>query len=66
MNVEVVNLTKRLALLDDGRSCRVDTLLDADGDETDEPRDAVVAILALPDGRWGVIDLRDFEPREPH
>jgi hypothetical protein len=35
-------------------------MLDAQGDETDDPDEAMVVIVRVPNGRFGVVDLSYF------
>lgn len=66
MNICAVNVRGRVALTDDGAECEITTLIDGDGDETDDPEAAKFAVAALPDGRWAAIDLSDFDPVVTH
>lgn len=61
-----VNRWDRLALTDAGDVCGVQTFLDEEGDETDDPAAAVVAVGQLPDGRWFSVDMRDYEAARTH
>lgn len=52
-----VNLHARLAQLDTGEIVPVAVMLDAQGDETDDPTAAVAAVVGpLPGGGWASID----------
>ncbi|MGP8291764.1 hypothetical protein ACT3OH_15980 [Vreelandella zhanjiangensis] len=51
MNVEAINLRKRLALLDTGQAVTIDTFMDAEGDECGY-QTAHAFVLELPDGTW--------------
>ena len=64
--VDAISRTRRIAILEDGAVIPLGALIDRDGDETDEAELAVIALAALPDGRWIVIDLAAFEPRLVH
>ena len=66
VTVDAISRTRRIAILEDGAIVPLGLFLDRDGDETDEIDAAVIAIAALPDGRWIVIDLADFERRLLH
>lgn len=59
--VAMVNVSLRLALMEDGQKLPITDAFDDDGDEC-EPEDAV-ACVAGPDrdGMWVCIDLRQFE-----
>ena len=60
-----VNRTARLALTDSGDLCPITGFLDEDGDETEDPAQAVVAVGQLPaDGPWFTVDLREFQEVE--
>lgn len=63
--VVAVNLGKRIALLDDGSVIPITDMLDADGDITDDPEDAVTAVAGA-DAEWLAFSLCDFEYREAH
>lgn len=57
---EAVNIGKRLywnAIDGDGV---ITNFQDAWGDETDDPEDAVVAIVQIKRGGWLAVDLREF------
>lgn len=56
-----VNVQRGLILLDTNETVEIDTMIDADGDETDDPDLALAALAPLPDGRWIVVDLTAFE-----
>lgn len=61
-DVEAVNRSHAVAILDTGEELAVTNWFDADGDEC-QPGNAVVAV-AGPDkeGRWYAIDLSEFLP----
>lgn len=63
IDVQAINLTKRLALLSDGATVPVTNLLDADGDETQEPAQAV-GFVAGEGGTWFAGLLSDFDAVE--
>ena len=60
---DVVATTRhgRLAVLEDGSVCALSILLDADGDETDDPDEAVTGVVDLPDGTFAVVVFCDFD-----
>jgi LDH2 family malate/lactate/ureidoglycolate dehydrogenase len=60
--VYAVNVAKRAAYLDTGEQCPITKLLDFEGDETDNPAEAVAAIAPLRSGTWITIDLTQFDP----
>lgn len=51
MDVEAINLRKRLALLDTGQTVEIDTLMDDEGDACGYEA-ARAFVLELPDGTW--------------
>lgn len=61
-DVEAVNVGRRIALLTDGRTVPITNLLDGDGDETDDPAEAV-AFVAGADDQWFAAQLADYETR---
>lgn len=61
MDVSAINLHERLALLDNGQTAPIVTLLDDDGDETDETAEAVVAVAGSDLHGWWSILLSDYE-----
>jgi hypothetical protein len=63
MIVEAVNVSTRLALCSGGGLGDICSFLDADGDETDEAENAVVAIVHWRDGGYSPVVLSDFEQR---
>lgn len=58
--VIAVSVRQRLAVLDDGETFPLVTLLDDEGDATDDPDEAVVVVGQLADARWVTIDMREF------
>lgn len=61
MAVEAVNFGTRQALLDTGEVVPIKNMIDADGYDTDEPEEALVAIAGpLATGGWLSIDLSAF------
>lgn len=52
-DVIALNLGQREAFLDDGRTCPITNMLDADGDETDDPEEAR-------EDEWLALHLGDF------
>lgn len=57
-----VNRAELLALTAGGDLCAFSTMLDDDGDETDDAITAAVVIVKRPDQKFAVVDLREFEP----
>jgi hypothetical protein len=63
MIVEAVNVSARLALCSGGGLGDICSFIDADGDETDDAEDAVIAIVHWRDGGYSPVVLSDFETR---
>lgn len=59
--ITAINLDQRIALLEDGSTIPLETLLDDEGDETDDIADAVVAVAPLPNGKWVTIAFSAFK-----
>lgn len=55
-----INLSQRLGMWSDGSTSPL-TLHDEDGDEVDEPVDAVFVTTPTPDGRWAAAQVVDFD-----
>lgn len=64
--VSVLRLKSRLAVLDNGAVVPIQTMIDADGRETDNASECLFAIVPLPCGSWACCDMRDFEDVELH
>lgn len=60
MAINAVKALSRLALLSDGTTVPITNLLDADGDETDDPNEAVSFVAGEGD-RWFTGLCADFE-----
>lgn len=61
MQVSAINIGQGMALTDTDETCAISVLLDDDGDETDVPERALVAVVLLPNGKWEAVDLRLFD-----
>ena len=61
MTVGAISRQAGIAITDTNEVCRVSVWLDADGFETDDVTQAVFAIGELPDKRWFMADLREYE-----
>ena len=61
IDVDAINLGRRLALLNTGATVPISTFFDEDGDETDQPSEAVAFIVFL-GGLWftGAVASYDF------
>lgn len=66
IDIQSINKAGRLALTNHGEAPRIATYRDSDGDETDDPQAAVVAIGEWPDGRWFSVALTAFEAVRMH
>lgn len=64
MTIGAVSRTSGIAITDANEVCTVSVWLAADGFETDDVTEAVFAIGELPDGRWFMADLREYERSE--
>ena len=51
--VDHVSLENGSVRLDSGETCEITNLLDVDGDETDDYRNAVSVVYKIPSGGWG-------------
>jgi hypothetical protein len=61
MTIGAVSRHAGIAITDANEVCMVIVWLDADGFETDDLTQAVFAIGELPDKRWFMADLREFD-----
>ena len=61
-----INRIDLSALTDDGSVCPITNLLDADGDQTDDVSEAVVAIVRVAIDEWHVVILSDYETAQVH
>lgn len=59
--VSAINLYERLAILDDDQVVKLISMFDIDGEETDDPEEAITAVAELPGDYWEVVDLEEFE-----
>lgn len=57
-----INLKARFAIMDDGTVLPITTLLDSDGDETDDPEQAVVFVAGTDSWGWFQARVDSFEP----
>ncbi len=60
---EVVAISRELGLaaFSDGSVLKMQNYVDRFGDDVDTAEEAISAIAELPNGRWIVIDLTEFE-----
>jgi hypothetical protein len=61
MQVVAINRTDATAILDCGTIIHFATMLDIEGNETDDVSECVCAVAPLPNGDWCVIDFSEFE-----
>lgn len=66
VDVFAINVAQRIAVMDDDSVVHLETLLDVDGEETDDTEAARSAVGQLPDGSWLAIDLTQFETTAPN
>jgi hypothetical protein len=66
MQVTAICRRDACAVLDTGEIVHFATMLDIDGNETDDPAECAVAVAPLPDGNWVVIDFSEFETVAVH
>lgn len=59
--IDVLNLERRLAITSTGRELQIVQMLDCEGDETDDPDEAVSAIAPDPGLGWWTIRVADFD-----
>lgn len=64
MDVLAINLNARRAMRTDGELCEITNMLDCDGDETNDPEEALAVVVDLGEdageGRWAAVDVADF------
>ncbi len=63
-NVVAVNAASRIVLTEADDVCLIETFIDDEGEETNDPDEAAFAVGQLPTGRWFCADLSSFEPME--
>lgn len=66
MDAVAINRTRGLVFYDDGSMAEMQYFVDRFGDETDDILEAISAVAPMPDGRWAVIDLTQFETVTKH
>jgi|GEM_PF-4645175 len=57
--VHSYDLENHLVRMMDGHIATIDSMLDIDGDETDDPEFAIVAVAHHPVGFWFTLDLQN-------
>lgn len=58
--VTAINVAARQLYFADGSVCAIASLLDSDGDETQDIGQATAAVAQVPSGGWIVAELADF------
>lgn len=66
IDVLAVNRKRRIAILDTDEIVQFTTLLDGDGDETDDMDHSVFAVGQMADGRWLVVDISAYDNTATH
>lgn len=61
MRIMAINRKREIAMTENGVQLKMQNFVDRFGDDIDDAFEAVSAIAQLPDGRWIVIDLEEFE-----
>lgn len=61
VDVEAINLGRRLALLTSGEVVSISSFFDGDGDETLDPSATLAFTLRLPSGMWYSGAVSDFQ-----
>lgn len=62
-DVTAINLADRIAVSDSGQLLKITTLIDDEGNETDDPSDAVVLVVMASREEWIVVHVDDFTKR---
>lgn len=60
LNITAINLSTRTALASDDTFCMITNLLDADGDETSDTSEALVAIVKYDEDNWFTVQVANF------
>lgn len=60
ISIVAVSLGQKIAITDDGEQIELTDFYDEDGDEIDDPTEAVVVVGKVPSGGWCTIDMREF------
>ena len=64
--VELINVTDGLVILKSGAVVKIETMLDADGNRTSDPKECEIAICELPNGQWASFCLWEYEHVRSH
>lgn len=60
VHIEAINPTDRLVMMQGGAILHMTTLIDIDGDETDDLSEAIGAVVQLPCGKWFNVLFADY------
>lgn len=60
MNIVAVSLARRFVWTDTDECGRITTMLDKDGEATEDPEQTHAVIAAMPDGKWWMFDPDEF------
>jgi hypothetical protein len=66
MYVTAIKRSEACAILDTGQMVHFATMIDVDGNETEDVSECAFAVVPLPDGRWEVIAFSDFNNVSTH
>lgn len=61
MDVYAINTHERIAILDDGKMVPIVTLLDCEGDETEDPDCAEIAVAGSTLSGWWAVLISNYE-----
>lgn len=62
LEIVAINRQRRIALCKNMYQCRITDLFDSNGEETDDPDEAIAAVVHLPDDTWTCILFEEFAP----
>lgn len=60
LDITAINLSTRTVLASDDTFCTITNLLDADGDETSDTSEALVAIVKYDEDNWFTVQVANF------
>lgn len=64
--IVAINLCDRKAVTNSGQECEITTLIDEDGDETDDPAEAVGIVVKVRDDAWVTEWVANFSRKGKH
>lgn len=64
VNITAINKFRRLVITKEYGVCHIESMLDSDGDYTDDPNEAVAVVFQLSDGGWSFAICSDFDKVE--